>query len=175
MDNTKTHTDLTTRKLARFALLTALNIVAFFIHFRAPWGTVHLGNIMIFMIAIIFGKEEGMVAGGLSAAMFDFLGGYGDYVLWSLVIKGLTGWVVGYTAHAGNKKGQSLPVNILACILGGIVSLVGYEIAYIFMYGWAAAITKIPSSLISTAVGMVGIPLAMLIGPRLKKAGLMRD
>ena len=80
----------TTRDLAETSLLIALVFIATrFINIRLPLastgGLVHLGNTMLFIAAIVFGKRKGAIAGAL---VWDYLtyyqnGQYGHHLhLW---------------------------------------------------------------------------------------------
>ena len=72
MKNTKLH------DLVITAAFIALTYVFTFINVRLPiaanGGLVHLGNIPLFIGAIIFGKRVGGLAGGVGMGLFDLLG-----------------------------------------------------------------------------------------------------
>ena len=66
--------------LAITALLTALVYVfTAFVNIRLPiaanGGLIHLGNVPLFIGAILFGKRVGAIAGGVGMALFDLLSG----------------------------------------------------------------------------------------------------
>ena len=66
------------------ALFIALTYVfTAFINIRLPiaaaGGLVHLGNVPLFICAIIFGKKSGAIAGGVGMALFDLLSGWTAY------------------------------------------------------------------------------------------------
>lgn len=50
-----------------------------FVNIRLPiaanGGLVHLGNVPLFIGAIIFGKKTGAIAGGVGMGLFDLLSG----------------------------------------------------------------------------------------------------
>ncbi len=65
-----------TKDMVETALLTALVFVATaFINIRLPilatGGLVHLGTVMLFVTAIVFGKEKGAIAAAVGMAIFD--------------------------------------------------------------------------------------------------------
>lgn len=164
----------TTKDMIITGLLIALNYAAYNVHIQAPWGAmIHLGNVVGFAGAIVFGAVTGGLAGGLSAMIFDLLTGHSQYALWSLVIKGLGCFVLGSVAHMKGNRGQNLFYNILGIILCGVVNLVGYFISWLVLLGFAAAVSRIPSSIISTAVGFASIPVAAALGSALRKSKLI--
>ena len=90
---------MSTRKLALLALLTALVAAAtrvIQIPTPATKGYVNLGDGMIFVAALLFGGSIGGIAGGIGSALADILGGYANWALPTLIIKGLEGLLVGW-------------------------------------------------------------------------------
>lgn len=161
------------KALIVIGMLTGLNIVAYMIDVQTPWGSmIHLGNIVSFAIAIAFGPLVGGLVSGLSAALFDLVGGHAHYTLWSLAIKGLSGFAMGYVAFLYCKKGKSLLLNLAAWFTAALVNLVGYFICWSVMYGYASASLRVPSSLVSSLIGLAGIPLGMAI---IKALGKKRE
>ena len=62
------------------AIFVALTyIFTAFINVRLPiaanGGLIHLGNVPLFIGAIIFGKKTGAIAGGVGMGLFDLLSG----------------------------------------------------------------------------------------------------
>jgi uncharacterized membrane protein len=166
-----------TREIVIVGLLTALNFVAFFI--KIPYGNgamVHMGTAVLFGISIAFGGFYGGIAGGLAPFLYDLMMGYTFYAPWSLVIKGVAGLVVGLLSR--KKDGSKAPLwkIIIACIIGAAITLGGYFLSWVVMIGSVeAAILNIPSSLISSGVGMaVGIPLGYLLDRLVTKNNLLK-
>ena len=67
------------------AIFVALTyIFTAFINVRLPiaanGGLIHLGNVPLFIGAIIFGKKTGAIAGGVGMGLFDLLSGW---TLWA--------------------------------------------------------------------------------------------
>ena len=82
------------------ALFIALTyLFTAFINVRLPiaanGGLIHLGNVPLFIGAVIFGKKTGMLAGGIGMGLFDLLSGWTLWAPFTLVIVGLMGYVVG--------------------------------------------------------------------------------
>ena len=135
---------------------------------------VHLGTTVIFLTAVMIGKDAAF-AGGIGSALFDMTNpAYIAWVLPTLIIKGLTGYTAGSIAFARGKEGRSMPQNIIGFIAGGVVSLLGYFLVNWFIFvGFKVAVVKMVSSLITTGIGVViAIPLVAVIKPILRRSGV---
>ena len=118
----------------------------------AAGGLIHLGNVPLFVAAILFGKRTGMIAGGIGMGLFDLLSGWTLWAPFTLVIVGIMGLVVGMVTE--NKK--SFPRYILAMVLACIIKIVGYYIAEGIIYGnWVAPAASIPGNLVQIGVAAV--------------------
>ena len=53
----------------------------------AAGGLIHLGNVPLFIAAILFGKRTGMIAGGIGMGLFDLLSGWTLWAPFTLLIK----------------------------------------------------------------------------------------
>lgn len=129
-------------------------------------GYIHLGDSMIFLAAIMFGKKKGAIAGGLGSAMADLLLGYTHWILPTLIIKGLMGYGIGVIADQENDNIINVR-NSIALIFGASWMVFGYFIAGGFMKGsFVISATSIPANLVQ---GFVGALLFIPIGVALKK------
>lgn len=114
----------------------------------------------IVLAGLVFGVRSGALVGGLSGFLLDLFSGYPQYILFSLVIHGTQGALVG-TAQT-----KSLKEQILVCG-GAIVVLVGgYFIADSLLYGWSAGILGIATNLVQ---GIVGTGLGLVLTRRAPK------
>ena len=91
-------------------------------------GYVNIGDSIIFVTSIVFGPIPGMIAGGIGSALTDILTGYSYWALFTLIIKGFEGYIVGIIV----RKNTNLIKNILATLSGIIVMVCGYLIAGAF-------------------------------------------
>lgn len=161
----ETKRGMSTKELA----ITAMSLVLVFvftavINIRLPiaanGGLVHLGNVPLFVAAILFGKRTGMIAGGLGMALFDLLSGWTLWAPFTLVIVGLMGYVVG--AVTEHKK--SFPRYILAMVLACILKIVGYYIAESILYqSLIIPVTSIPGNLVQ--IGVAAVITLIIIEP----------
>jgi uncharacterized membrane protein len=150
------------RTLAVTAVMTAIVFVLTSV-VRVPTpakGYVHLGDAGVFFSAFAFGPWIGAVAGGLGTFLADMIGGYPQWAVFSLLIHGLQGWVVGWmSAKWGGVKGL-----ILSALVGGAIVVGGYLAAGILLSGVGAALGELPLNVIQVSAGaVVGIPLFVAV------------
>lgn len=157
----------------KFLTITAIGIALVyvftaFINVRLPiaaaGGLIHLGNVPLFIFAIIFGKKTGAIAGGIGMGLFDLLSGWGAWAPFTLVIVALMGFEVGLITE----KKHGYVWNVVAIVLAGVIKVVGYYIAEVILYGnWAAPMASIPGNLVQ--IGVAAVIVLIVIEP-LKKA-----
>lgn len=165
-----------TKYIVYVGMFSALCTVATFI--KVPFGNgamVHLGSAMIFTLAILFGGKYAGPAGAIGSAFFDLLLGFSPYTLWSFFIKGIAGYLAGSISHFRNNKGNNVLLNIFALLVAACWTLIGYIIAWTAVIGsLEAAIANIPSSLMSSSMGMiVAIPLSIILKKALAKTNYL--
>lgn len=158
------------RDLAESGLLIALVFIATrFINIRLPLastgGLVHLGNTMLFISAIVFGKRKGAIAGAFGMGLFDLLSEWAIWAPFTFVVRGVMGYIIGSISWSRSKKGNDINTNILGVIISGIWMIFGYYITEIILYGsHAKAILSIPGNITQIVIGMIiGIPVAKLL------------
>ena len=124
-------------------------------------GYVNIGDSIIFVTSIVFGPIPGMIAGGIGSALADILTGYSYWALFTLIIKGFEGYIVGIIV----KNNSTLIKNILATLSGIIVMVCGYLIAGAFLQGsFIVSLSSVPSNIIQGIISMViGIPLSLYL------------
>ncbi len=153
------------------ALLTALVVIGTMvinIPTVATQGYVNLGDGFIILSAYLFGPAMGFIAGGIGSALADVLKGYAVWAPWSLIIKGLMGMIVGYLT-LNPRKGVIKKVLIFAA--AEIWMVLGYFMASLIMFGYAAALADVPSNMVQGAVGVV---VGVLLSETLKSIDLSK-
>lgn len=165
----------TTRDLVETALLIALVFIATrFINIRLPiassGGLVHLGNTMLFIAAIVFGKKKGAIAGAFGMALFDLLSEWAIWAPFTFVVRGIMGYIIGRIAWSNGKNGNNITTNIIAIVLSGIWMIFGYYITEIILYGnHIKAMASIPGNITQIIIGMIiGIPVAQILKKHIK-------
>jgi uncharacterized membrane protein len=168
---------LDVRDIVFIGVLSAMCTIATTI--KVPFGVgamVHLGSAFLYTTGIIFGGVYAGLAGAIGSGFYDLLMGFSPYTLWSFVIKGIAGLIVGAVAKglwpeitansyiAGNKL---LVRAFFACILAATWTLCGYILAWWYVTGsFATAVGNIPSSLMTSSAGLI---VALILGPKLRK------
>jgi len=127
-------------------------------------GYVHLGDSMIFLSAIIFGKKKGAIAGGIGSAMADLLLGYTHWIIPTLIIKGLMGYFVGLISNGESDNLINIR-NSISLIFGSLWMVFGYFVAGGIMKGsFLVAATSIPANSIQAFAGaLIFIPIGIAL------------
>lgn len=148
------------------AMCIALTYIATaFINIRLPiqanGGLIHLGNVPLFIAAIVFGKKTGAIAGGIGMGLFDLLSGWVLWAPFTLIIVGLMGFCAGAVTQ---KKKDTVHI-VLAVLIALIIKIVGYYIAEGIIYGnWIAPYTSIPGNIVQVAAGgIIAFPIIKLL------------
>lgn len=163
---------INTKDIATTGLLTAMVFLAtMFINIRLPisinGGLIHMGNVVLFLSAFVFGKKKAMVAGAFGMALFDILGGWTAWAPFTFVIRGLMGYIIGSFAFANGKNGNNIFYNFIGIIVAGIFMVGGYYLTEAILYGnWFVPVTSIPGNLFQLFFGC----LSLFIAPVVKKA-----
>ncbi|MCI8466123.1 MAG: ECF transporter S component [Lachnospiraceae bacterium] len=159
------------------ALFTALTyLFTTFVNIRLPiaskGGLIHLGNVPLFLGAILFGRKVGMIAGAIGMGLFDLLSGWTLWTPFTLAIVGLMGYVMGWITE---KDGRQNYFRYAAAIAAScIIKLAGYYLAETVIYGsLIAPAASIPGNLMQ--IGIAAIIVLPLVGPLnavIRKTGL---
>ena len=141
--------------------LTAICILLVYVftavvNIRLPFapngGLIHLGNVPLFVAAILFGKKVGAISGGIGMALFDLLSPFALWAPFTLGIVALMGCAVGRITE----KHKSFPFYLLAMLTACAIKIGGYYIAEGIIYGnWIAPLTSIPGNLVQIAAAAV--------------------
>lgn len=159
------HKKTNVKELVVTALFIALVLVfTAFINVKLPiggnGGLIHLGNIPLFIAAMIFGKKTGCIAGALGMGLFDVLSGWAIWAPFTFVIVGLMGYTVGLiTEKKEHHKTIWYFISILAAC---VIKVVGYYFAEVLLYSnFVAPIASIPGNIIQ--VSFAGIVTLLIV------------
>ena len=153
------------------AMMAAMVYVVTLFRFPLLGSKVHFANAVCLLGGLLLGPLYGGLAAGLGSALYDAIaGGYGIVdVLVTFVTKFAMGWVCGWIAANGRKKGERVDRTLVACVVGALTYVALYMLkTYIFqrfVYGYpldvtgAAMLSKLPASLINAAVAVLAAPL----------------
>jgi len=130
-------------------------------------GYLNFGEILVFTSALLFGRFVGGMAGGIGSAMADVITGYAYYAPYTLIVKGLEGFLAGAI-----RDGKSTRRDLLGWFVGAVVMVTGYFLvqAYLMGFGVPAALVEVPSNIVQVlSGGLVAIPLARGLRNRIPK------
>ena len=159
------NSDSNSKKIVIDWLFIALTLVAtMFINIRLPLmgsgGLIHLGNVPLFIAAIVYGKRTGAIAGAFGMGMFDLISGWTAWAPFTFIICGAIGYAVGTIEDFKIKNNYTR--YIMAIFVAGIIKVTGYYFAEVFLYGnWIAPFGSIPGNIMQiTVAGIIVIPIA---------------
>ena len=159
-----------THEVTKLSILIALTVIMTMvvsIPIVGGNGYVNLGDMVIFLAALMLGKKSAFLVGGLGSFLADLLLGFGIYAPASFVIKGLEGFIAGYLIE----KKLSGRYPILATIVAGLWMAFGYYIFEIFLYGSKGALASVPANL---AQGVLGALASIILYTALKRTKLFK-
>ena len=144
-------------------------------HFRKvplPTGAmVHLGSAALFSIASVVGGFYAGLAGAIGSGIFDLITGHFQYTVFSIVIKGLTGVIIGLLTVGWRPsvpaRSVSTPRILLAMLVGAIWTAAGYFVAWwVVLNSYAVAANNLPASFLTSGIGIL---VALLLIPILRR------
>ena len=116
---------LNSRTISINALAIALVCLStMFLQFPIPLGYAHLGNCFILISGVFFGPVTGLLAGGIGSALSDLLTGYAQWIIPTLIIKGIMGFVIGYIANRTGLTVNMFKIRTAAASIVGIINMV---------------------------------------------------
>ena len=169
MNQVQTGTSLpkiTAKQLTIDAMFVALTLVfTAFINIQLPsamGGLIHLGNIPMFVAAMLFGKRSGAIAGGVGMAVFDLLSGWTLYAPCTFIVVGLMGYTTGAISNV--KKLNRHAARILAMVIACVIKVAGYYVYEVFLYdSFYVPVASIPGNI--TQVFLAAIVVMIIIQP----------
>jgi len=160
-----------TREIAISAVMAALvcaTTLLIQIPIPATQGFFNVGDAMVMVAAITFGPIVGFFAGGLGSSLADLLGGWYVWVPFTLVIKGLEGFLAGSIVVLDDED-RGIKTMIVAWAISGSEMVLGYFLVQYYMFGLSAALIELPFNVLQmVAGGIIGIPMSIALAQRMK-------
>jgi len=134
-------------------------------------GQVHLGTMVVFVVSVVFGPKMGAVS-SLGMVLFNLLGGLALWAPINLIARPVMAIIFGSVAHMKGAGGRSIPLNILAAVLGGIWLIPAMYVGQVIMFQvpWAVPAMFIANNSMQIVFAIViGLPLIAIIRPQWEK------
>jgi uncharacterized membrane protein len=160
-----------TRRLSIASLLAAIICVTTAL-LKIPTGItngyVHLGDMFIFLSASVLGPYAAIPA-AIGSGLADLLAGYPLYIIPTIIIKGVMGFIAGKFYKPNNRILYIITI-LLTCEL---FMALGYWAFETILYGVAAATAAVSMNLLQGLFGVIGgVVIVRLIPERVYKAYL---
>jgi len=153
---------------AAFAGLVAVTSVIVIFPVPKMAGYFNMGDAVIFVAALVFGPRVGGFAGGIGSAIADLIV-HPLLVPYTLVIRGIEGWLVGRLSR------RTFRSDYVACVLGGGEMVLGYFVVEVLLFGFGGALEDLPFNLFQVVAGVaVGPATALLLRRRLPSLSSQR-
>lgn len=150
-----------TLMITRIAVISALSVglaMLFVIPVPLTKGYINLLEVGIYTSVILFGSVTGGFVGGISGGLLDLLLGYPQWIIFSVIIHGLQGYV------AGRLKKRGL---FLSLIISAGVMIVGYFFATSLLYGVGAGVASIIGNIWQNLIGgLLSVVVSRLLAQR---------
>lgn len=152
------------QELCMTAVMTALVFLATFVpHIPIPLGYAHLGDAVIFLLALLRRRRDALFAACVGSALSDVLGGFALWALPTLVIKFLMVEVV--CRVAGSAPGTARTA--AAFLASSLWMAAAYTAFGALLYASVAAgLASAPGLLME---GVVNTAVALLVLPALRR------
>ena len=149
------YNSLSLSMIAIFGAFTCVVTMVIAFPIPATSGFINIGDAVVMITGLMFGPIIGGIAGGIGSSLADLFLGFPQYILATLVIKGLEGFFVGLIANP--KKNYKWNYrDFIAVIVGGFTMVVGYFVYEVILYGVPSAIYEfILNGIIQFGLGSV--------------------
>ena len=128
-------------------------------------GYVNVGDAVIFIFAALVDPIDTLLIGGIGSAIADVAGGYAYYAIFTLIIKGIEGYVASRLYKQWNKGWFAFIIAAL-CMIGGYIiadSIVNQSI-------WLG-LASVAGNLVQ---GGASVIIAIALEPAIKRAAIKR-
>ncbi|WAM32401.1 ECF transporter S component [Caldicellulosiruptor naganoensis] len=146
-------------------LAAAVFVLTFAIKIPLLTGYFNIGDVIIMIASILFGKGIGFLAGSFGSALADLAAGYLIYAPFTFIIKGLEGYFCGLIFEKlGKDKKQNLGF-IISSVVSGIWMAVGYFLAEGFVLKYLSSALNVNRDLqFGFKTALVNFPFNLLQG-----------
>ena len=146
----------TTQEIVFTALMTALVFVATYLpHIPIPLGYAHLGDAVIFLLALLAPRRSALFAACCGSALADLLGGFAIWIVPTLIIK----FVMAEIVYRIGRRGAAIAPRasiIAALLLSSLWMAAAYTLAGAVLYAsMSAALASSPGLIMEGLVNSI--------------------
>ena len=105
----------------------------------ASGGYINIGDTAVYVAASLLGGPAGMISAAIGSALADLTAGYVIYILPTVVVKGLMGYVCGKLMERAG-----LARFFIASVTGGAIMVAGYAAFEIVLFNVNQALAALP-------------------------------
>lgn len=145
-------------------IIALVFVLTFTIKIPLMAGYFNIGDVVIMLSSILFGKSIGFMGGSFGSALADIASGYTIYAPFTFVIKGLEGFICGliFEKLEGKKKWASF---IISTMVSGIFMAVGYFLSEASVLKYLSSALNINRDLqFGLKVALANLPFNLLQG-----------
>lgn len=155
----------TARELCVTAVMTALVFLATFVpKIPIPLGYAHLGDAVIFLLAILLPRREALFAAAVGSALSDVLGGFLLWAVPTLVIKFIMVEVVCHFVGDSRSKGRIFVAFLLSSLwMAAAYTVFGAALYASLTAGLASAPGLLMEGGVNTVAAMVFLPALLRV------------
>lgn len=160
-------------------MIALVFLVTYTTKIPGPVGPFNIGDAVIMVAAILLGRNSGMLAGSLGSAIADIAMGYAFFSPFTLVVKGLEGYIVGSIAYHGKPENSGAGRKIAGVAAGAVVMIAGYFLSEFLIlpifnkdFGLATAVEELVST--NLIQGGVSAVTGYILSTVLIKANIMK-
>ena len=158
-----------TKFISEISVLTSLTIVitlVLIIPLPSNSGYLNLSDAMIMIASNVTSPLGGFIVGALSGGICDLVAGYGAYIPFTIIIKGIEGYLAGYLFKKLNNK----TLKYLSLFICGLLMGILYFIPDFIYYGVSVALLNLPLNILQGILGATIASLIILLIKKNKKA-----
>ncbi len=146
-------------------IIALVFVLTFTIRIPLMAGYFNIGDIVIILSSILFGKSIGFMGGSFGSALADIASGYTIYAPFTFVIKGLEGFICGLIFEKLKVKQKKWTPFIISTMLSGIFMAMGYFLSEAFVLKYLSSALNINRSLqFGLKVALANLPFNLLQG-----------
>jgi uncharacterized membrane protein len=123
--------------IVSFTGLVFLSTSIFFIAIPTSNGFFNIGEIFVYLAALIGGPITGAIAGGVGASLADVALGYGVFAPGTLFIKGIEGFLVGLIFHFSRRLKRWIRYLFMFILCGVLIGFSAFYVNEEFLFGMA--------------------------------------